>query len=428
MYGIEIALHTLMAIVMTLIFQGCLGSKSARKRIPGYFALLSLFDVIMLLACVFELYFLQKSMDGKSWAVIFSQIFSCLDFLSYFSILAIFVMYIESLVSQRKSVSWIFAKIAVLVSVIYAVLWCISVFNGMFFYVEDGIYRNGKYYIFGQMGGYVVLLIVISFLVYYRGAIGPRAFLVLFSFVIFPVIAVVVRPFIHFFSIQIALSLSIILIFDFIYMYQIRLIGEQEAKIAEGKIALMISQIRPHFVFNVLNSIYVLCDKDPKAGREAIGNFSNYLRGNIYAAEKLNEVSFDTELMHLQYYLNLEKMRFQDDVKFELDIKERDFNIPPMILQPIVENAVRHGVCKKKNGGVVKISSSRAENFIVIKIADDGVGFDTKSISSDDKIHIGINNVKERLWMMCGGELDIHSEIGKGTEVEIRIPLKRDKK
>ncbi|MBR4600350.1 MAG: hypothetical protein IKO39_09925, partial [Treponema sp.] len=99
MYGIEIALHTLMAIVMTLIFQGCLGSKSARKRIPGYFALLSLFDVIMLLACVFELYFLQKSMDGKSWAVILSQIFSCLDFLSYFSILAIFVMYIESLVS-----------------------------------------------------------------------------------------------------------------------------------------------------------------------------------------------------------------------------------------------------------------------------------------------------------------------------------------
>jgi LytS/YehU family sensor histidine kinase len=88
----------------------------------------------------------------------------------------------------------------------------------------------------------------------------------------------------------------------------------------------MISQIRPHFVFNVLNSIYVLCDKDPKAGREAIGNFSNYLRGNIYAADKLNEVSFDTELMHLQYYLSLEKMRFQDDVKFELDIKERDFN------------------------------------------------------------------------------------------------------
>ena len=104
------------------------------------------------------------------------------------------------------------------------------------------------------------------------------------------------------------------------------------------------------------------------------------------------------------------------------DIEESNFFIPPLTIQPLVENAVKHGVCAKKEGGTIKLATKREDDKIIVSIADDGVGFDAQSQpSSDGKTHIGIANVKRRLEQMANAELSIVSQIGQGTVAEVII-------
>lgn len=194
------------------------------------------------------------------------------------------------------------------------------------------------------------------------------------------------------------------------------------AELAESRISIMLSQIQPHFLYNCLNSIYYLCEKDPKAARTAISEFSAYLRGNMSSLTSAAPVPFYKELDHLKNYLALEKMRFEEKLNVEWDISTKDFMIPSLTVQPLVENAVKHGICKSENGGTVKISTVESENFFEVIVTDNGEGFDTNELSQEKNAHIGIDNVRNRLEKMCSGELVIKSEKGKGTTAIIKIP------
>ncbi len=195
-----------------------------------------------------------------------------------------------------------------------------------------------------------------------------------------------------------------------------------KAELAESRISIMLSQIQPHFLYNCLNSIYYLCEKNPKAAKTAISEFSNYLRGNMSSLTSTSPIPFYKELDHLKNYLALEKMRFDDTLKVEWDIHTKDFMIPALTVQPLVENAVKHGICKSENGGTVRISTAESERFYEVEVTDNGEGFDNSEVSADGKAHTGIENVRNRLEKMCGGELIITSEKGKGTTALIRIP------
>lgn len=188
----------------------------------------------------------------------------------------------------------------------------------------------------------------------------------------------------------------------------------------------MLSQIQPHFLYNSLNSIYYLCDKDPKAARQAISDFSDYLRGNMDSLTRSAPVPFYRELKHLKNYLTLEKLRFDDTLEIVWDIQTEDFMIPALTVQPLVENAVKHGICKSENGGTVTISTRECESCYEVEIRDDGAGFDPNGNPSDGKSHVGIENVRSRLSKMCGADLEITSEKGKGTTAIIRIPKNKE--
>ena len=194
------------------------------------------------------------------------------------------------------------------------------------------------------------------------------------------------------------------------------------AELAESRISIMLSQIQPHFLYNCLNSIYYLCESNPKAARTAISEFSAYLRGNMNSLTSTSPVPFYKELDHLKNYIALEKMRFEDTLNVEWDIHTKDFMIPALTVQPLVENAVKHGICKSENGGTVRISTAESEDFYEVKVTDNGDGFDISEVSADGKAHTGIENVRNRLEKMCGGELIITGEKGKGTTAVIRIP------
>ncbi len=197
---------------------------------------------------------------------------------------------------------------------------------------------------------------------------------------------------------------------------------EHEVRLAEERVFITLSQIQPHFIFNVLGSIYHLCDQNPSLAKDAIDKFSTHLRGNLEALSKKNLVSFEEELKHISIYLTLEKMRFADELDVKYDIQATDFLLPTLSVQPLVENAVKHGVGAKIEGGSVTIATLDLVDYYEIRISDDGIGFDPEKPIDDGKTHVGISNVRSRLESMCKGTLEIQSEPGKGTISIIRIP------
>lgn len=195
-------------------------------------------------------------------------------------------------------------------------------------------------------------------------------------------------------------------------------------KLQESRILLMISQIQPHFLYNVLNTIYHLCDKDIELAKKSVDDFSTYLRNNINSLSTTELISFNTELEHIKTYIELEKIRFGEELEVLYDIRTSDFYLPILSIQPLVENAIKHGVSKKRGGGTVTISSYEDDKNYIICIIDTGVGFDVNKTHQDKENHIGIQNVKDRLKSKVEGKLIIESEIGVGTKVIVYVPKK----
>ncbi len=206
------------------------------------------------------------------------------------------------------------------------------------------------------------------------------------------------------------------------------LLVQQKVELADQRSALMLSQMRPHFVYNTMNTIYALCDSNIEDAKKAIHDFAGYLRHNLGSMEKSDPIAFETELDHTRFYLSIEKMRFGDELNIVYDITVTGFKLPPITLQPIVENAVRHGIRHKEGGGTVKIGTYEYDGDYIVYIEDDGVGFDAGDIRSDDQDkehnHIALRNVIMRVEQMCEGKVDIKSVPGEGTRVTITIPRK----
>lgn len=197
---------------------------------------------------------------------------------------------------------------------------------------------------------------------------------------------------------------------------------EQEAALVSERTAILVSQIQPHFLFNSLIAIKLLCLQDAREAAEALDHFAGYLKGSMNSLKEKNCIRFESELNHVKNYLYLEQKRFGERLKVVYAIEEDDFHIPALTVQPMVENAVRHGICKKVEGGCVSVSACADGENWVIRVMDDGVGFDTEKLNGEDDACIGIKNVRSRLEILCGGRLEIKSVPGEGTTAVITIP------
>ncbi len=208
---------------------------------------------------------------------------------------------------------------------------------------------------------------------------------------------------------------------------QARMTAELQKELGDMNMTLMLSQIQPHFLYNALNTIKYLTKKDPKSAETAIVKFSSYLRANMDSLTQKEPIPFKKEMEHVQNYIYIECLRFGDRLKVEYDIEYDDFLIPPLTIQPIAENAIKHGINQRVNGGTLKISTYEKENEIYILVEDDGVGFDINEQKNDGRSHVGMDNIKTRLKETLNARVDFSSTIGVGTKVTIVIP-KEDKK
>ncbi len=198
--------------------------------------------------------------------------------------------------------------------------------------------------------------------------------------------------------------------------------AELEKELSDMNMTLMLSQIQPHFMYNALNTIKYLTKKDPKAAENAIVRFSSYLRANMDSLTQKEPISFKKEMEHVDNYISIERLRFGERLNVEYNIEYDNFSIPPLTIQPIAENAIKHGINQKVNGGTLKISSFERNEYIIILIEDDGVGFDVNQVKNDGRSHVGMNNIKSRLKELLNAEVIVESAENKGTTVTIKIP------
>lgn len=193
-----------------------------------------------------------------------------------------------------------------------------------------------------------------------------------------------------------------------------------EAELKESRISIMLSQIQPHFIYNTLGTIERMCLKDPKKAFDLVRNFSLYLRRNFSELDSVKTISFAEELKHVEYYVNIEKVRFPD-MSIEYDVQATDFVMPALSVQPLVENAIKHGLMRLESGGTVLIRSYETPTHFCVEVRDDGVGFDTTQ-PIDGKKHVGLRNIRGRLRAMVDGELILESRPNEGTKAVIMIP------
>ena len=219
------------------------------------------------------------------------------------------------------------------------------------------------------------------------------------------------------------MAIAISCVFYYIWLH-LQFVREHEDALVTGqRVQQMLSQIKPHFLHNALTLIIDLCDTAPQKAKAATVEFSRYLRGNMESIDRTGPISFEKELEHTKLYLDIEQMRFAGDLRVRYDIACTGFSLPALTVEPLAENAVRHGVREKPDGrGTVVIATRETPDGYEITVTDDGPGFDPDRLPEDGQMHVGIANVRERLRQIVDGSLEYRSAPGEGTAAIIRIP------
>ena len=218
-----------------------------------------------------------------------------------------------------------------------------------------------------------------------------------------------------------AIAISCVFYYTWLHLQFVR--EHEDALVTGQRVQQMLSQIKPHFLHNALTLIIDLCDTAPQKAKEATVEFSRYLRGNMESIDRTGPISFEKELEHTKIYLDIEQMRFAGDLQVRYDIACTGFSLPALTVEPLAENAVRHGVREKPDGrGTVVIATRETPDGYEITVTDDGPGFDPDRLPEDGQMHVGIANVRERLRQIVDGSLEYRSAPGEGTAAIIRIP------
>jgi two-component system, LytTR family, sensor kinase len=201
-------------------------------------------------------------------------------------------------------------------------------------------------------------------------------------------------------------------------------IAEQQVSLMQARLDALTRQINPHFLFNTLNSVSSLIRTDPAQARGVIYKLSNILRRLLRRHE--NFTPLREELAFIDDYLSIEVVRFGDKLRVEKDVDPAtlDMQVPSMLLQPLVENSIKHGLASKVEGGTIRLRARRAHNRLHVSVEDDGVGIPEAKLATLLEHGIGVNNVTERLKVLFGANysMRIESKPQEGTRIEIEMP------
>lgn len=307
--------------------------------------------------------------------------------------------------------------------VVYFALLIFTQFSTViYYYTPDNEYHRGPWYLLLLIPPILMMMVNLIGLYRNRTALTPRqrtAFLIYF---LVPLVCMVIQMFFYG-LLLIVLGTSVAALFMFIYL----LIDQAERSLrqaeenARQQASIYVLQMRPHFIYNTLTSIYYLCKKDPDKAQHVILDFSRYLKKNFTAIAKEDSVPFTEELEHARAYLSVEKARYEDKLFVEFDTPCTMFKLPALTLQPIVENSVKYGISPGLDPLYISIITQRSEDGVTIRVDDTGPGY---TQPKDDEPHIALENIRKRLKINCNGTLKIEPREDGGTRITIFLPKK----
>ncbi len=198
-------------------------------------------------------------------------------------------------------------------------------------------------------------------------------------------------------------------------------LAEARAEAAESRMRLLSGQIHPHFIFNSLNAIKALVTENPVLAEQTIQDFADYLRSHLDEMSSSRLVSFEQEMNHVRHYVSLEMADLDRPLHMVYDLQATNFMVPPLTVQPLVENAIRHGIRTRVEGGQVTVATRETDKAVLVIVSDDGHGISSATLRQDQRRQVGLENVRERLERQCGGTLEVDCNV-KGTVATMVIP------
>lgn len=407
---LNVSLLVFSALVTLFLLIGAITDMNRKSRFMSSFIILLISNILMQLGEAGIWFF-----AGELENIVLLNISAMMSMVFSYVLISAYAHCLTEFVCERKKVSFVPNYIILAICSIYILLSVISLFNGMFFsFDENGCFVNGPMYGLVRAFDLIVIIIGIFWVMCYRKILTLREISFLISFNVLPLLSMTLQRFWEPTPQYMAVTLSLIVIYVLFH-------GEITRQLADSRISIMLSQIQPHFMHNMLTTIMYMCRTEPEEAEKTVGQFADYLRANMDSLTLKQCIQFETELKHVKTYWSLEEKRFGDKIRAVYDIQENSFMLPSLTIQPIVENAVKHGMRKGKQLTVTIRTYSDVNNYYV-EINDDGRGFDVNAFENDGKSHIGIKNVQQRIKMMCGGELMVNSVPDQGTDAVIKIP------
>ena len=330
-----------------------------------------------------------------------------------------FTAYLSHTCGEKIESSTIF-RAALVLWIFFFTLLVIAQFTTFFYYVTpDNQFIRGEWHPLLMAPMFIFPLLNLIGVIRRRKKLPPKYFVAFLIYLLPLITAFLVHSF--FFVpmlVFIGVVLSTFSMFAIILYDQIEQHLNMQKEISHQRASIMVLQMRPHFIYNAMMSIYHLCAKNPQKAQQVTLEFTTYLRKNFTAIASEDTIPFSDELEHTRAYLAIEQVQFEDSLLVEYDTPHKNFRLPPLTLQPIVENAVKHGMDPEYAPLCISIKTRETDFGSEVVVEDDGQGFE----SDADTPHIALANIRQRLEIMCGGKLTISPREGGGTAVTVTIP------
>ena len=290
----------------------------------------------------------------------------------------------------------------------------------IYYYTPDNEYFRGPLYPVLLVPLVLLMAVNLFALFYYRAELSRRYRIAFTVYFLVPLLCMVVQMFYSDVLMTVLGSaVSALIMLWIIALEQVEKQIAQANEISKQRASIIVLQMRPHFIYNTMMSIYYLCKQNPDKAQQVTLEFTDYLRSNFTAIAGENAIPFTDELKHTQAYLSVEQAQHEDSLFVKFDTPHTMFRVPPLTLQPLVENAVKHGMDPDGNPLNISVTTRQTPSGSEIIVEDDGPGF---SSTDNNDLHIALENIRQRLEMMCKGQLEIAPRDGGGTVVKVTIP------
>ena len=375
------------------------------------------FGVLFLNCCVALIEIIAYVIPGARKVVVITEFLMSLLIVAPLPMLTVFLLHSSGEDWQKSP---LFRLVTVLLG-LYSMMVLIAQFTSVFYDIApDKQLRLGPWYPLAIAPPAAIGLINLTALVRRRNALTRKRFFAMLI-ALFPLtVALITHLFVSVFPlIDIAISISALSMYGIILTDQVEQYLRQQREIARQNASIMVLQMRPHFIHNTLTSIYYLCRLDPAEAQRVTLNFNNYLEKNLAALASDETIPFTEELEHTRAYLNVEQALYDENLFVDYDTPHTRFRVPPLTLQPIVENAVKHALDPDSDPIRISIQTRDTDSGSEIIVSDNGPGYEP---IDDGRPHIALSNIRQRLELMCHGKMTIMPREGGGTVVKLLIP------